>query len=219
MMKILAVTGGIGSGKSVVCRILANRWGLPVYEADSRVKSLYVNHPSLLGSIEVVLDCPLRDGNGRFVPAMLAEKIFCGSGALEKVEALVFPVLKEDFRRFADESGEKGIVVFESATILEKPQFKGFADKVLFVDAPFDLRLERACMRDGACPETVLARMDKQKLMNDLCGCPCNAGIDACIVNDGTEKELEHKVDDVMKTMFADEIRNRVILITEHKNS
>lgn len=203
-MKVLAVTGGIGSGKSAVCSLLHERWNFPVYDADSRVKSLYASHPSLLCDIENVLDCRLRDSGGNFVPALLAEKIFNGSGALEKVEGLVFPVLKEDFRRFAEEAG-KGIVVFESATILEKPQFGGFADKILFVDAPFGLRLERACARDGVGQDAVLARMKRQKLMNDLSGCCDDPRIDAVVANDGTPEELARKVDAAVAVLFADE--------------
>lgn len=206
MMEVLAVTGGIGSGKSAVCRLLHDRWNFPVYEADSRVKSLYADHPSLLSDIEKTLRCSLRDENGNFVPALLAERIFDGSDALEKVEELVFPALKEDFRRFAGESGGE-IVVFESATILEKPQFDGFADKVIIVDAPFDIRLGRACRRDGAGQDAVLARMNRQKLMNDLSGRCDDPRVDAVVVNDGTEEELEQKVAAVIAALFTDEIK------------
>lgn len=218
MMKVLAVTGGIGSGKSAVCRLLHDKWKFPVYEADSRVKALYASHPSLLSDIEKALGCRLRDENGNFVPALLAGKIFDGPDALEKVEELVFPVLKEDFRRFAGETagetagktgGKTGgqTVVFESATILEKPQFEGFADKVLLVYAPFELRLRRACRRDGAGRDAVLARMGRQKLMNELGACCDDPRIDAVVVNDGTEEELEHKVDAVIAALFTDEIK------------
>lgn len=205
-MKVLAVTGGIGSGKSAVCRLLHDRWNFPVYEADSRVKSLYASHPSLLSDIEKSLDCSLRDENGNFVPALLAERIFDGSDALEKVEELVFPALKEDFRRFARETGGE-IVVFESATILEKPQFDGFADKVILVDAPFDIRMGRACRRDGAGRDAVLARMNRQKLMNDLSGSCDDPRVDAVVANDGTPEELARKTDAAVAVLFADEIK------------
>ena len=134
-MIILVVTGGIGSGKSEVCRILANKGLTAQYNADSRVKELYTSVPGLLESIEQKLDCVLRDECGRFVPQSLAKRIFSDRQALEIVESLVFPALVEDFRGFAQGFGD-GIVVFESATILEKPQFDGFGDKVILVDAP-----------------------------------------------------------------------------------
>ena len=102
----------------------------------------------------------------------------------------------EDFNSFAGLCGEE-IVVFESATLLEKPQFEGFGDKVILVDAPFEVRLDRACRRDGADRERVLARMHNQKLMNDLSAGYEDARIDCKIINDGSIDDL------VCKTKIA----------------
>ena len=63
-------------------------------------------------------------------------------------------------------------------------------DKVILVDAPFDVRLERACKRDGADRQKVLARMQNQKLMNDLSAGYEDPRIDLRILNDGTMEEL-----------------------------
>ena len=81
-------------------------------------------------------------------------------------------------------------MVFESATVLEKTQFDGFGDKIILVDAPFETRLERACRRDGADREKVLARMQNQKLMNDLSDESEDSRIDCKIMNDSTFEEL-----------------------------
>ena len=207
-MTVLVVTGGIGSGKSLVCRMLHEKWNLPVYDADSRVKALYMEHPTLLAEIETALGCVLRDGNGQFVPQMLAERIFSDSAAMEQVEALVFPALLDDFRAFS--SAMEGTVVFESATILEKPQFDGFGDKVMFVDAPLDLRLERACMRDGSSRGRILARMESQKLMNSLCGKPAGGRIDAVVVNDGTVQELQDRVDEAVAAVSGKNVQDNI---------
>ena len=91
--------------------------------------------------------------------------------------------------RLAGTSGED-VVVFESATVLEKSQFEGFADKVILVDAPFEVRLARACRRDGADRDRVLARMQNQKLMNDLSDGSEDSRIDCKIMNDSTFEEL-----------------------------
>lgn len=203
MMKILVVTGGIGSGKSEVCRILAKKGLKTQYDADSKVKDLYSALPDLVVSIEVRLGCRLRDGEGRFVPQLLAQRIFSDREALETVESLVFPELMSDFRSFAD-AADDDIVVFESATILEKPQFNGFGDKVLLVDAPVHIRLERACSRDGADRDKIKARMGNQKLMNFLSEGGSDPRIDAVVVNDASLEELERKVDEVMYGLFGD---------------
>ena len=73
---VIVITGGIGSGKSEVCRILRKMGFCAQYNADTRAKALYEEHPSLLADIESALGCSLRDEDGRFVPARLAARIF-----------------------------------------------------------------------------------------------------------------------------------------------
>jgi dephospho-CoA kinase len=188
-MMVIVVTGGIGSGKSEVCRILKDMGFRAQYNADMRAKSLYVEHPSLLADIEKSLGCLLKDEKGCFEPSRLADRIFSDPDALAVVESHLFPVLMDDFAFYAGKCGEE-VVVFESATVLEKPQFKGFGDKIVLVDAPFETRLERACRRDGADREKVLARMHNQKLMNELSAGGEDPRIDCRIVNDCSIDDL-----------------------------
>lgn len=188
-MTVIIVTGGIGSGKSEVCSILKDMGFRSQYNADSRAKALYEEHPSLLADIETSLGRCLRDEEGRFMPGVLASIIFNDTKALNVVEDHLFPALIDDFNEFAGNCGDE-YVVFESATVLEKPQFEGFGDKVIFVDAPFETRLERACLRDGADREKVLARMRNQKLMNALSDGLEDPRIDCVILNDGTLEDL-----------------------------
>lgn len=203
-MKVLVVTGGIGSGKSEVCRLMADM-GLDLqYDADRRVKMLYDVHSGLLADIESALGCGLRDADGKFVPSLLAERIFTDRGALNKVENLVFPALMEDFETFCRNHSDRKIIVFESATILEKPQFDGFGDFVILVDAPFDLRLSRACSRDNKDKEAVMARMSNQTLMNSLSDGGSDPRIDAVIMNDGTKAELRIKTEKALSALLED---------------
>lgn len=198
-MKVLVVTGGIGSGKSEVCRILARK-GFPLqYNADLRAKELYTEHPRLLADIEDALGVNCRDAEGRFLPSVLAGKIFTDKEALMKVEELLFPVMMDDFRKFAGSAAEDEFVVFESATILEKPWFDGFGDKILLVDAPISVRLERAAERDGVSKETVLARMQNQPHMNALSEGETDPRIDHVIENDGSRDELEMNLIQILK--------------------
>ena len=87
---ILIVTGGIGSGKSEVCRILNGSYGYPVYNADKRAKELYTIYPELLDSIEARLQGRFRNNESVFCPKMLAERIFNDKSALETVESLEY---------------------------------------------------------------------------------------------------------------------------------
>lgn len=201
-MRILVVTGGIGSGKSEVCRILSELGYVFQYNADSRVKELYDSVPGLVPRIESALGIHLRDKEGRFVPKLLAERIFNDRQELETVEAIVFPELKKDFEQFASEAGEEDVVIFESATVMEKRQFEGFGDKVLLVDAPFDVRLERACKRDGIRKDAILMRADNQKLMNAVSEGYVDPRVDYVILNDGDYERLEQSVKSAMEVLF-----------------
>lgn len=194
MMDVIVVTGGIGSGKSEVCSILQNQYGCGVYEADSRVKALYVTHPTLLSDIEDVLDEKFRDDQGRFVPQMLSRRIFADRKALEEVEKLIFPALIEDFEHWKQAYADDRFIIFESATILEKPYFKGFGDKTILIDAPYEIRLERACCRDGSSRESVSARMSNQDLMNQISEGKVAPDVDAIIYNYDGVDELRHQI-------------------------
>lgn len=190
-MEVLVVTGGIGSGKTEVCRILQEFYGCGVYNADERVKMLYDVHPTLLNDIESMLGESLRDADGKFVPARLSARIFTDRGILKKVEAMVFPALMDDFTRWSQAYSEDQFVVFESATVLEKPEFKGFGDKVILVDSLVETRLDRACFRDGAPRESIYARMLNQKMMNSISEGETEPDVDAVIRNLGTLSDLK----------------------------
>ena len=204
MMKVLVITGGIGSGKSAFCRILHEAGVTAQYNADERVKALYSAHPTLLNDIQTSLGCVLRNEDGDFVPAMLASRIFSDPQALLIVESLVFPALMEDFKAFAQANKDEDIIVFESATILEKPQFEGFGDKVVLVDAPYEVRLERACARDEVDRAAVEARMANQKLMNALSEGAHDPRIDAVVMNDSDMDELKKRTIETMTVLFGD---------------
>jgi dephospho-CoA kinase len=201
-MMVIVVTGGIGSGKSEVCRILKDMGFRAQYNADMRAKALYEEHPALLADIEKSLGCSLKDENGHFVPAKLAARIFTDPESLEIVEAHLFPVMMADFASYTEHCGEE-IVVFESATVLEKTYFEGFGDKVILVDAPFETRLERACRRDGADREKVLARMRNQQLMNALSEGLIDPRIDAVILNDGSMDQLQRRTKEEINSLIS----------------
>lgn len=201
-MKVIVVTGGIGSGKSEVCRIIQDRYGCGLYEADERVKALYDSNPVLLDRIEDALDMNLRDSDGKMIRSRLAERIFIDRAALETVESMVFPALLDDFKEWSSEFEDGPFVLFESATILEKPQLKGFGDFTIVVDAPFEIRLERACTRDGADMEKIRARMMNQPLMNAISDGTASFYADAVIHNAGTYEDLTAQVFKIMDNIL-----------------
>ena len=170
MMKILVITGNIGSGKSVASRILADNYDVPVYDSDSRAKLLYDKYPSIVSQIENSIPdktisakpVSLRGEDGRLDKGKLASMIFSDKRILAVVESIVHPMVLRDFEVWAADFRDRPLVVFESAIILTKPLFAEFGDWVLEVTAPEEVRLERACLRDNAPREAVAARICTQ---------------------------------------------------------
>ena len=210
-VKTILLTGGIGSGKSSAAAVLSSL-GIAVYNADTRVKALYENVQGLVDELEKILGCSLRDDLGSFDKKKLATCIFGANAAenLALVEGVVFPYLLDDFkdysRKMAIEASSRGqngpiYVAMESATALEKTVFHDFGDIRLVVDAPIELRLERACMRDGATREQILDRMNEQPLMNSISKGDVPQGIDAVIMNDSTLEVLQQRVKMVLEKL------------------
>ena len=136
-MKTVLVTGLIGSGKSALCSILSRR-GYPVYDSDSRTKALYECVPGLKEKIEETLGIPFGE----------LGIIFRDAARREALESLVHPLVIEDFRRFALESGAP-TVVFESAVACSKPLFRELFDLTVLVRADYPLRLQRNPKAEG----------------------------------------------------------------------
>lgn len=159
MISVIAVTGGIGSGKSEACRILSDQ-GYPVYDSDSRVKMLYDTVPGLVCRIEDELGEVLRTDDGRLDKRKLAGIVFRSEEALRKLESIVYPELMEDFKAWTE--GRNGIVIFESAIILQKLQFIELPDSVIEIVAQEELRIKRTGLRDGLTSLEVKDRIKNQ---------------------------------------------------------
>ena len=197
-MKTVFITGGIGSGKSEVCRYLA--WqGIPVYDSDRETKSLYDRDPDLTGRLSAALGIPLRDGDGRLDRGRLAALVFRNPAALETLEGIVHPAVRDDFIAWRErQDGSVPFVVMESAIAAEKPLFRDLADKVVRVEAPEAVRLSRAAARDGVSPEAIRARMKNQPTDNQL------LPIDYILRNDGTLDELHAAADRLLAALSED---------------
>jgi dephospho-CoA kinase len=200
-MKTVILTGGMGSGKSAVCAVLKAR-GVPVYDSDSRTKSLYDRDPALVGALEAALGTGLRAADGRLDRAKLASLIFQDPALKATVEAIVHPAVLADFRRWKRWHRPKGwtygpvpFVVLESAIILSCPVFDGVGDRTVLVDASEEVRLARAVARDGSAPEAVLRRIRQQRF--DL------SRVDAVIPNDGSLEDLAAAADRVFLNLFV----------------
>ena len=186
----MVITGGIGSGKSVVAGYLSSK-GIPVYDCDSRTKALYYENPLLVMDIEEALGESVTDQDGFLDRRKLGSIIFGDKTKLAKVEEIVHPMVYEDFVRWReDRRNEAPFVVMESAIFLEKPLFHDLADAVILVEAPDHLRVERAVRRDNINAETVRQRMKAQRYSR--------RHVDAVIANSSDLQTLYKKVDNAM---------------------
>ncbi|MCF0166225.1 MAG: dephospho-CoA kinase [Bacteroidales bacterium] len=160
-MRTLAITGGIGSGKSYVCNIFA-AMGVPVYNADRIQKELYASDPYLRNALEGMFGEGVFE-EGRLNAKLIASRIFNDDNAREALERVAYPALMRDFRRWKEEQqGRAPFVLFESALLLEKKEIASLADKILCVVAPMELRIRRVMSRDGATEEQVAERINCQ---------------------------------------------------------
>ena len=157
MIKI-AVCGGIGSGKSTICGMFAER-GAAIYDSDSRAKALMTESAELREALvaEFGKECYEGDALNR---SYLANKVFGSEEQLAKLNSIVHPAVKADFLRWAEEQ-EGDYCILESAILFESG-FDAAVDYSVAVLAPMPLRVERAMQRDGATREQVEVRIKSQ---------------------------------------------------------
>lgn len=161
----VGVTGGIGSGKSTVCEMLAQR-GVAVYIADSEAKRLMCSDDALRRDIIALFGEESYAGD-QLNKEFLASRVFCDKEALQRLNGVVHPAVMRDFEVWA-EAQDGDYVVLESAILFEAG-LEGSVDVVVSVMSPKELRLERAMCRDGATREKIEERMRNQLTDDERC--------------------------------------------------
>lgn len=157
----LGVTGGIGSGKTSVCRVF-NVLGIPVFSADQEAREIMENEGGIIRRINTITGKNLyRDGS--LNRKELATLIFNNNVLLEKVNALVHPVVVDHFNKWEKEQSSP-YVIMEAAILFESGASK-YMDRIATIIAPKEERVERVVQRSGLTKEQVLERMRNQ--LND----------------------------------------------------
>lgn len=166
MIKV-GITGGIGSGKSTVCRLFAE-FGVPVYDSDSEARRLMQEEPDLRRRISERFGREVYNPKtGLLDRRLLADRVFGAPEELAALDGVVHPVVMRDFGRWCGEHAEEDYVLLESA-ILFDAGLEGFVDRTVAVTAPLKLRIERTCLRDGASVEEVGRRIAAQLADGEL---------------------------------------------------
>ncbi len=157
MVKI-GITGGIGSGKSVVSKILETL-GYPVFNSDSVAKEIVNTDPEIIHGLKELFGDQIYKGN-ELNRELLAQHIFSDDNYREKVNRLIHPRVRAAFEAFAINAASP-VVFNEAAILLETGAYQQFS-KTILITAPKELRLKRVMQRDNVSEEAVKARMEKQ---------------------------------------------------------
>ena len=155
----IGITGGIGSGKSVVSKLL-QLMGVPVYIADVESKRLTETDPDIRAALISLLGDEVYQ-DGKLNRPLLASYIFGNKDNLTMVNGIIHPRIKDDFRRWAQSHSSYPIVGIEAAILIEAG-FTEDVDQVVLVYAPQEIRLRRAVSRDACAAEQIQQRMRNQ---------------------------------------------------------
>lgn len=154
----IGITGGIGSGKSYICRIVETM-GYPVFYSDSEAKKIITSNPKAVSGLKDLFgDEAFSQGN--LNKDFLADKIFANPALREQMNNLVHPLVRQEYQNWAIATGAN-IVFNEAAILFETGSYKNF-DKTILVVAPEELRIDRVKKRDQVNEEDILARMNAQ---------------------------------------------------------
>jgi dephospho-CoA kinase len=158
MIKV-GVTGGIGSGKSLVCEIFSHL-GVPVYNADNEARNLTMQDPEIRKELVALLGEQVFEGN-KLNRIVMADRIFHDKSLLEQVNQMIHPRVALHFKNWCTQYEELAYVVHESAILFESNTYLGF-DRIITVYAPEDIRTGRVMARAGMNKEKIRAIINNQ---------------------------------------------------------
>lgn len=179
-MKI-GITGGIGSGKSYVCRRLTAQYGIVVYDCDAAAKRLIRTSPVIRRELTKLIGADTYV-DGQLNKAAVAQFLLQSEDNAKAIDTIVHPAVFRDFQ-------ESGMTWMESAIMYESGIYR-LVDKVIVVTAPLEIRIDRVMRRDHITREKVLQWMQRQLSQEEVI-----SRADYEIINDGItniDEQLEY---------------------------
>ncbi len=187
----LGVTGGIGSGKTSVCRLL-EELGADVFYADLVARRIMEEQPDAINEIRAAFGEGSYTAAGSLNRDWLAARVFKSAASLSALNAIVHPRVRRAFRA-RQASSTASLLVYEAALIFETGGERNLK-AVAVVDAPVKVRIARVRKRDGLSDDQVVARMRHQLSRNELL-----RRADYVIDNSGRPQALEPQVQRVYR--------------------
>lgn len=160
----IAITGGIGSGKTYVSNMFQER-GIPIYNADTEAKRLMVQDEVIRKELVALVGEEVYQGAELNKP-LLASYLFSSAEHVQQINSIVHPRVKADFIEWLKARQEYEVAGIESAILFEAG-FRDSVDSVIMVSAPEELRLARAMKRDRATEQQIRNRMSAQMNENE----------------------------------------------------
>ena len=193
MLKI-GITGGIGSGKSVVSKIIESM-GYTVFNSDIEAKNIINNDAHVREELIEICGEEIYNSNG-LNREVLAQKIFSNDSLLEKVNAIVHPKVRDAFDQLC-RTNKKELIFNEAAIIIETGGYHLF-DQTMLITAPEQVRIDRVMRRDGVSEDDVKSRIAKQWSDDKKA-----EFADVVIINDGVKPlliQVENYIDQVISS-------------------
>jgi dephospho-CoA kinase len=185
-MKLIGLTGGIGSGKSTVGNLFRTS-GIPIYESDQRAKVLMQNNAQLRDDIISLFGAEAYDADMKLNRAWIASKAFTNPTLLNQLNDIVHPAVFIDLTEWMHEETQQNApyLIQETALLFEEELQKRFSAIILVV-ASEEIRIERVMKRDGVTKEEVVKRINNQ--LPDIKKIPA---ADYVIYNDGNRSLID----------------------------
>lgn len=192
-MKVIGLTGGIGSGKTTVIQYIASK-GFPVYIADNAGK-LLMDAPELIKKINSLFNGEVLLDNGLLDRKKIGGIVFNNPGMLKLLNAIVHPAVAEDFENFKVKNAASPLVFKESAVLFESGAYKA-CDATVLVTAPVEIRIKRVMERDGVSKEQVTERIKNQMTDEE------KAALATYIVENTHLPETFNRIDEILSELL-----------------
>ena len=193
-MKIIGLTGGIGSGKSSVLEIF-KKIGISTYNADESAKKLISSDKKIIYSIKQLFGEDIYDKN-ELNSKLVSKIVFNDKEKLKSLNSIIHPAVAIDFNNFCLKHRDETYIVKEAAIIFET-KTENLFNKIIYVKAPKEIRVDRVMQRDNLSRDDVLNRIQNQINETSI--------IDKCdfIIDNINFSELEEKVLEIHSTLIS----------------
>lgn len=182
-MKKVGITGGIGSGKTTVCKIFESL-DIPVYYADLQAKKIMASSLTVKQQLKSLLGAEAYHKNGKPNRKYIASKIFADKALLAGINSIVHPAVQSDAERWMEQfkaSGHTSYIIKEAALLVENGSYKAL-DALIVVTCPEEIRIKRVMDRDHLSHNEVLNKIKNQYSESEKIKVA-----DYIIINDGTK--------------------------------